>query len=279
MTRPVLPFLETMITQVCNLSCEGCTNYSDLTHSGYVTWKQGRDWLESWLERIDIPDFGIMGGEPLINPEWRDWVAGVRSIMPASQIRFTTNGLLLTKHPDIIDFLHDVGNVVFKITVHTDDEYVESFIQDTLNKYKWTEVTEYGIKRWRTDRDIRFQINRPDRFLRTYQGPYHDMRPWHSNPAKAFDICCQKTCPLMYQGNIYKCSTAGLLLDTLDRFDRPNWSEWEKYLPVPLTLSSSDQDVQKFVDNFDRPHTICGQCPTSVHTHALIDHRLRVVKK
>ena len=33
-----LPFLETMATQACNLSCEGCTNYSDLNHNGYITW-------------------------------------------------------------------------------------------------------------------------------------------------------------------------------------------------------------------------------------------------
>ena len=40
--KPTLPFLETMITQVCNLSCEGCTNYSDLEHKGYVKWKDGK---------------------------------------------------------------------------------------------------------------------------------------------------------------------------------------------------------------------------------------------
>jgi hypothetical protein len=52
--RPQLPFLETMITQVCNLSCHGCTNFSDLTHSGYVSWNQGKQWVESWIEHIDI---------------------------------------------------------------------------------------------------------------------------------------------------------------------------------------------------------------------------------
>ena len=92
--KQVLPFLETMITQTCQLSCLGCTNYSDLRHSGYIKWKDGKRDLEQWLERIDIPDFGIMGGEPLINPEVIQWLIGVRELMPDSQIRFTTNGLL-----------------------------------------------------------------------------------------------------------------------------------------------------------------------------------------
>jgi molybdenum cofactor biosynthesis enzyme MoaA len=103
MSKPILPFVETMITQVCNLSCTGCTNYSDLQHEGYVPWSQGRTWLEAWLERIDIPDFGIMGGEPLINPEVNMWIQGVRDLLPTSQIRFTTNGILLHKNLDIVD--------------------------------------------------------------------------------------------------------------------------------------------------------------------------------
>ena len=131
-SKPCLPFLETMITQICNLSCEGCTNYSDLSHSGYVSWHQGRKQLESWLQRLDISDFGIMGGEPLINPKWRDWILGVRELMPQSQIRFTTNGLLLHKAPDILDLLESVGNIVFKITVHVRSRDLEGKISDIM---------------------------------------------------------------------------------------------------------------------------------------------------
>ena len=106
---PRLPFLETMITQACNLSCLGCTNYSDLPHSGYVSWSQGRKSLERWLTRVRIDDFGIMGGEPLLNPEWKQWLMGVRELLPQAQIRFTTNGVLLHRWPNILDFLQGIG--------------------------------------------------------------------------------------------------------------------------------------------------------------------------
>ena len=72
--RPRLPFVEIMITQVCNLSCQGCTNYSDLQHQGYLSWHQGHDWFRAWQQRLELPDIGVMGGEPLINPEWREWL-------------------------------------------------------------------------------------------------------------------------------------------------------------------------------------------------------------
>lgn len=259
----VLPFLETMITQVCNLSCEGCTNYSDIKHSGYVPWKQGQQTLESWLERIDILDFGIMGGEPMINPEWREWIIGVRSLMPTSQIRFTTNGLLLGRVNEILDVMHEVGNIVFKITVHVDSPELERTISEVMALGNWRPVREYGIDRFHGENGVRFQINRPKKFLKTFLGPYHDMRPHHSDPRGAFSQCCQQTCPLLYGNSIYKCSTAGLLQDILDRHDRPNWDEWQPYLDQGIGPNDDDATINRFIENFGKVSSICGQCPSN----------------
>jgi len=270
-----LPFLETMLTQVCNLSCEGCTNYSDLTHSGYVTWSQGREWLEKWLERFDILDFGIMGGEPLINPEFREWLCGVRKLMPNSQIRFTTNGLLLGKHWDIIDLMHDLGNVSFKITVHVNDPQLNNLIQRVYDQYEWKPVTEYGIDRHITTNNFRFHVRRPTHFVKTFRNTYHDMAPWHSVPSEAFAQCIQQTCPLLYQGRIYKCSTSALLKDVLNRFNRPNYEQWEPYLENGITPDSTQEELQAFIDNFQQPHAQCGQCPSSPKAQILHDTTVR----
>jgi len=274
MIKPVLPFLETMITQVCNLSCQGCTNYSDLKHSGYVTWKDGQQQLATWLDRIDIPDFGIMGGEPLINPEWRQWIRGVRDLMPDSQIRFTTNGLLLDRAPDLLDICQEVGNIVLKITVHADNIELEQQIKKIYQSLPWEPVNEHGICRHQIANRVRFQVNRPAHFLKTYQGDYSNMRPWHSDPVLAFDRCIQQTCPLLYQGKIYKCSTAGLLKDVLGRHKNPNFYEWAPYIDQGLDISTSPDQIIKFIDNFGCPNAMCAQCP-SEHT-ARLDHRITV---
>jgi organic radical activating enzyme len=259
-SKPTLPFLETMITQVCNLSCDGCTNYSDLDHKGYVKWDDGKQQLESWLERLDIPDFGIMGGEPLINPQWRRWLYGVRELMPASQIRFTTNGLLLRKYPDIINEMIEVGNVVFKITAHTAD--ADDFIQQALSTHQFKQVNEYGIQRWQGPNDMRFQVNRPTVFLKTFVGDYHNMMPHNNDPKKAFENCCQQTCPLLYNGKIYKCSTAGLLKDTLAKVNQTD-TAWLPYIDPGIDSNCSDQEIDEFINNFGKPHSRCGQCPTN----------------
>jgi organic radical activating enzyme len=277
MSKPILPFLETMITQVCNLSCQGCTNYSDLKHSGFVTWEQGQQWIKNWLNIVDIPDFGVIGGEPLINPELDQWMLGLRTLMPDSQLRLTTNGLLLHKWPDLLPMLNDIGNCVFKITVHVDDTELEQLIKEIFSKYHWETVAEHGIKRWRTGNNLRFQINRPQTFLKSYQGMYHNMSPYHSQPSDAFAACVQKTCPLLYQGKIYKCSTSALLLDTLDRFDRPNWQEWSPYIESGISPESPTHTVLEFLNNFGQPHQQCAQCPGSATTPLI--HRLTVNRK
>lgn len=273
--KPTLPFLETMIIQACNLSCTGCTNYSDLRHSGYVTWQQGHDDLSAWLERIDIQEFGIMGGEPMINPQWRDWVIGTRELFPQNQLRFTTNGLLIKDVRDIVDVMKQVGNIVFKITVHVDSDRLNGIIDQVFACEDWQPIQEYGINRWIGPNQVRFQINRPELFTKSFQGTYTEMRPWHSEPRLAFKACCQQTCPLLYNGRIYKCSTAGLIQDTLDRFDRPNWEEWQPYIDKGIGIDSSTEEIERFCRSFGKPESICGQCP--VPGQSDLNHR-RTVK-
>jgi organic radical activating enzyme len=260
-----------MPIQGCNLSCVGCSNYSDLIHRGYLTWEEGRAQIEPWLDRIDLPDFGIIGGEPLMNPEIVNWITGVRKLLPNSQIRFTTNGLLLDKFPDIMKLFMEVGNCVFKITKHVSDPKLEDNIQKIFSNHTWQPVAEYGINRFVTDNQVRFQINSPQFFYKSFKGMYNNMMPHHSNINDAFDLCYQQTCPLLYNGNIYKCSSNGLLTDTLSKFDNPNLEHWEPYINNGLNINCSDEELITFIDNFGKPNKICGMCPTrnDIDSHVL----------
>jgi hypothetical protein len=275
--KPVLPFVETMITQVCNLACQGCSNYSDLKHSGYVTWSQGRQELQDWLQRIHIEEFGIMGGEPMINPEWRQWLVGTRSLMPWARIRFTTNGLLIRNPTELIRLVQDLGNITLKITVHVDDGQLEHTVEQLFRAAPWQPITEYGINRWIGVNGTRLQINRPEHFVKTFQGDYTNMLPWQSDPEQAFAACIQKTCPLLYRGRIYKCSTSGLLSDLLDRVGGQDRTAWEPYTTLGIGSNSTDQEIQQFIDNFGQSNSICGQCPSGTQGQLL--HKITVQRK
>lgn len=281
MTKPVLPFMETMITYACNLSCSGCTNYSDYNMKGHVKWKDGKHWLESWLEILDVPDFGLIGGEPLLHPELNEWIHGCRELMPKSQIRLTTNAVTFLQNTRVLDWCMDIGNCVFKFSIHNDTEAVSKSIDYVFSKYKWEPIVEHGISRWAGPNNVKFQINAPINFVKSYQGTYGNIQPHNSDPRRAFDICVQKTCPLLYNGKIYKCSSIALLNRVLEDWGQPINNDWAPYITDyhPLTLDSNINDINQFLENFGRPHKVCQMCPTIEDTPSIIDHRSTVVTK
>jgi len=266
-----------MVIRGCNLSCEGCTTFSDLKHSGYTTWDQGRRWLQPWTERLELPAIGFMGGEPLMNPDIKSWIHGVRDLLPQSQIRFVTNGLLLHKHWDVFELLRNIKNSVFKISYHVNDSGLDLNIQKIFDSGAWIPVQEFGIDRW-LDREhnFRFQIAKPDRFLRTFKNNYENMMPHNSDPRQAFECCVQQRCPLLFENKIFKCGTVGLTPQLLKRFGNPNQEQWQPYLVDGLTIDSSDQDIENFVNNFGKPHSICRQCPSQQDQYSFVDHRVTV---
>lgn len=277
--RYPLEFLEMMIIRPCNLSCEGCSTFSDLRWSGYLSWSEGRRWLEPWLDRIDLQAWGVMGGEPLMHPGLTEWLTGIRQILPHTQIRFVTNGLLLHRHAWLPGFLSDLGNATLKISYHIKDPQLDQTIQEIMGAFDWQPVNEYGIDRWLAPNQFRFQIATPKRFIRTFQGNYANMWPHDNDPEHAFDNCVQKRCPMLLEGQLYKCGTAALNSDVLQRFGYPNRAQWEPYLNTGISPDCSDLDLEKFIKNFGRPHAMCRQCPTADDTQSIIDHTMTVKRK
>lgn len=280
--KPVLPFLEIMLTQVCNLSCAGCSTYSDYRHQGYSDWPTTQQWLQQWLEKISIEDIGFMGGEPLINPRVLAWLEGVRELLPHSRIRFPTNALLLEKYWNVVEWLYRDGNAVLKITNHTDGAVLAT-IDRLRDAYHWEPIREYGIDRWITDTGLRLQINTPTKFTQTFQGTYTNMQPWLSDPEEAYANCHQQTCPMLWQGRIYKCSTSALTQSAWQTHGNTNLTVWKKYFDNEtngsIGLDSHASAIDRFVENFGHAHAICEQCPSDRHHDSAIDHRIHVIQR
>jgi len=281
--KPVLPFLEIMLTQVCNLSCAGCSTYSDYAHRGYADWSQTQRWLQQWLQLIRVEDIGFMGGEPMINPQVLTWLEGVRELLPNSRIRFPTNGLLVERNWHVVEWLYRDGNAILKITNHTDGA-VLNLIDRLRSTYTWEPVREYGIDRWVTDTGLRLQINRPEQFTQTFQGTYNTMLPWQSDPDQAYANCHQQTCPMLWKERIYKCSTSALTQDAWQAHGSPNPVAWKNYFDTRLNgasigIDSTDVEIENFIKNFGRSHAICQQCPTASDLDSFIKHRVQVIQR
>lgn len=279
MTKPILPFVESMIGRPCNLSCIGCSTFSDLKWQGYVTADQGLSWLEPWKHRLNIQAWAPMGGEPFMNPQLKDWLRGVRYLLPDTQIRITTNGTLLDKHWDIVELLHELGNVNFKISLHVIDDKLQKNLEKLHSTWNWKPVHEYGIERWLTTNDFRYQLTSPDIFYRTFKGNYDVMEPHDNEPYDSFQYCSQKKCPMLYQGKLFKCGTLALTPSILERFNWPNKSKWEPYVIPGLSHDCSELELDEFLKNFGKPHSLCRQCPTLKDQSSIINHKITVTRK
>ena len=107
--EPFFPaFVHISITNRCNLSCQGCwvtqtpaCSMSPETFAHIIG--------ESRTQGCRL--FGILGGEPLLHPQWEAMLAAC----PSSYFQFFTNGLLLTD--DVAQRMARLGNISPLISV------------------------------------------------------------------------------------------------------------------------------------------------------------------
>ena len=265
--------LEIMIINACQLSCHGCATFSDIRHSGYQTWEEGKKEILPWLDRLEPMCIGVMGGEPLMNPDLKNWIRGLRDTLPNTQIRIPTNGFLLEKNWNIVELLHDIGNTVLKISYHTKSNDLKRISKRIINSFDFEPVTEFGINRWSTANDFKFQINRPSTFLKSYIGAYESMMPHNNDPVESFNICVSQRCPFLYKGLLFKCSTTGLTPEMLIRYGQHELSDWQPYMNTGLSHDCENNKLEKFVKNFGLPHAVCRQCPSKKDIDSMIDHQ------
>ncbi|TLD88663.1 4Fe-4S cluster-binding domain-containing protein [Helicobacter sp. MIT 05-5294] len=92
-----LRILEIHLAEHCNLNCFSCSHFSQLAKEGFPNLNQ----YECDLKRLSnltyglIGRFHLMGGEPLLNPNCKDFFQVTRKYFPKSAIWLVTNGILL----------------------------------------------------------------------------------------------------------------------------------------------------------------------------------------
>ena len=117
-----LNYSEFYITNVCNLNCQNCNRYNNFAFSGHQTWSDHADQYRAWAEILDIKEIGILGGEPLLNPDFPNWLHGIAELWPNAKIHIDTNGTQLHKWPDLYDWVKKYqGRVCVWISDHIND--------------------------------------------------------------------------------------------------------------------------------------------------------------
>lgn len=284
-----LPYAEFYITNVCNLTCAGCNRFNNYKFAGFERWSDLEPVYQRWADEFVIGTVSILGGEPLLNPEFMLWLEGVRALWPNSMLMVGTNGYRLNKIPGLYEFaLAHKAN--FQINVGIHNKQKKSQIMDLVHTFltapfthEFNQDNPYHEYMFITDvNGVRVKVEYNWWFHQGALVPQSDKMSFtlhQSDPEKAHEICHSKTCHHFMGGRLYKCGEVALFPE----FDRQ----------YPMTLSPDDRELmnsyrslsiddarefkQDFVARLDQPIAQCRFCPEQYQGQQIFAEEKRVV--
>jgi organic radical activating enzyme len=162
-----LKYSEIYITNVCNLNCSNCNRFNNFAFSGHERWDDFQSLYEQWAQKIDIDWIGILGGEPLLNPDFMLWYDGILRLWPNSKVSVVTNGSQLSKWPGLYDLLLTYKDRAWlEITGHNNSEManlcrnLEKFLVGPI--HKTISSKNFPDHEWQKCYDILKGVSWPD---------------------------------------------------------------------------------------------------------------------
>jgi len=266
-----LAYAEFYITNVCNLACEGCNRFNSFRFKGWQKWTEWEDTYTRWSQQLDLGSITIMGGEPLLNPEFYQWLQGISALWPRSSVMIASNGTRLQHHHKLYDLLLNNRRLGLNVSIHNKmhKKSVIGKVQDFLTaplKFK-ADTTRYRESLEITDaNDITVKI--------FYNWWFHQgaiitdaesgrLTLHDSDPDKAHGICHSKTCHHFDHGRLYKCGPAALF-PIFDQQISLDLSESDRALMQAVSsigIDDSQQVKAAFLSQIHNPIPQCKFCP------------------
>lgn len=148
--KPYLRYIQYPITMHCNLNCRRCAAFSNIAEEEFADLELFEKSLYGLKSRFSqIPTIGLLGGEPLLNPQLPKFIEKVHEILPETKITIVTNGLLLLKLGDKLAEVLRKHDVRIRITQYPVTAKMVPDMKDFLEKnnlqYSISPlVTEFG---------------------------------------------------------------------------------------------------------------------------------------
>lgn len=265
--------VEFYITNVCNLTCQGCNRFNNYKFSGFQRWTELEEVYTKWAKEITLTSIGILGGEPLLNPEYMLWVKGLRKLWPNAMIGTTTNGYRLNQVKGLYEHLLEYKHKTFlSVGIHNKKSKslifsnVEQFLTGPID-YKFNSDNPYQEYIILTDANgvkVRIEYNWWFHQGALIKDPESGQFSLHnSDPVKAHDICHSKYCYHFMDGKLYKCGAVALFPEfdaqhnlQLSAEDRALMNSYR-----PLTADDSFETKLEFLNNLPNVIPQCKFCP------------------
>jgi len=267
--------IEFYITNVCNLTCEGCNRFNNIKFTGTQKWSDYAETYQKWGKHIWMQHKVILGGEPLMNPTILDWIRGTYEIWPDSWHQVLTNGSYLDRVEGLMETCVQYPTWV-GISKHRNDNLAE--LESKIEKYlgsilvkSYSEEGKAGPAGGNYFYKNKFgaQIYMWDQYyfsqsalLTNDKGRY---TLHNSDPESAHSICpiAQHKSYHFIKGKLYKCGPVALFPELDEQFGLDISEEDRKLVNsyLPLTVDEFDDRGEDFLRKINDVIPQCKFCP------------------
>ena len=228
----MIPYLETHITEACNLKCRGCSHFSVFAKPKHKDLDEFRREFERLAEIEEIPIIRLMGGEPLLNPDFMEYLRIARDCFPNSKIELVTNGILSDK---LLPHYKEINALDIGIT-----------------------VSDYHLD----NQNMSMASARHDK------GQLYNISLDTSGKQDAMSSFCNCDIYLnkwafFQDGKFYLCCIAGTIHDFWDHFNL-NWGFTQDDLNIDI-FEHSAAEIEEFLN---MPCELCRFCDTTKRAHS-----------
>lgn len=196
--KPFLPYLQINLVDGCNLNCKGCAHFANLFDTTQITdIEEFRNDLTFLSQKVHLFELRMMGGEPLLNKDLPKYIETARELLPDTDLRLVTNGILLLKQPEELFQCIKKNEVTLDISGYKPILPYQDKITALLKEHDIPYVMTLNIGKFYKTMNIN----------------------GNSDEDRAYNKCSQSFCTHLRNGRLYICPMEALFYRYLEYFD------------------------------------------------------------
>ena len=263
----VFPHVDIYLTESCNLKCEHCSLFNPL-RSGIVPKEELLASMEGWSKRINPKTVLLLGGEPLLHPDYEEITLAARNAWRDSEVFLITNGLLLPKVGN--EFLERMAanRIGFHISRHLNTDNFNNQLDAAVVRFK-----RFGVK---------YEIIEAHKSWVTCQTFDENGIPCSANsdPRKAWTACLSKYCHAIHRDSMCRCSVILNMVMALEKGELPKSEFGDVGKHRLVSYNDSTEDILKYLRGGVMSE--CRFCPeefTSIEARQIPADRVRAIRE
>jgi len=265
------------ITNVCNLTCDGCESFNNYNFKGHMKFADYAKHYTQWSRLVSIDTITIHGGEPFTNPDILNWVIKLKQLWPtAQQYYVSTNGTFLKSKKDIAKKILN-SDYYINICVHDPSMYeeIKNNLHSLLEDYDfYIKTNNQGNEYFELHTHKKLALLESTYYFKKSAIDFIKDKTWFmhdSNINDAYEICLEGSAPcnLFHKGYLYQCQLTALKDDLFLQFSiEPRAVDLLKKYRAGDPFSPKNE-LKEFFRKHNKPIPQCTLCPGCDQTHPI----------